>query len=163
MKNDGFYGAVVESIADGTAITVRTKRASINRAYLKIHGLRDESEVLGHDLDRFVLPEDRRAVTERVLARQRVELQDDIVEYRIRLAERSEPFKPRQSPPFTRESVPQCRLERPCGTTCTLLSSAWQIFHNNKGLPFPTCEWAHLSSRPHQSNAPFFCPATVSP
>lgn len=83
MENEELYRAVVENVADGIAITVRTERVYVNRAYLRIHGLRDVSEAVGHPLDRFIFPEDRQAVTERVLARQRGELQDDIVEYRI--------------------------------------------------------------------------------
>jgi PAS domain S-box-containing protein len=83
MENEDLYRAVVENVADGIAITVRTERVYVNQAYLTIHGLRDASEVVGHPLDRFVVPEDQRAVTERVLARQKGELRDDMVEYGI--------------------------------------------------------------------------------
>jgi PAS domain S-box-containing protein len=83
MENEGLYRAVVENVADGIAITVKTERVYVNPAYLTIHGLRDASEAVGHPLDRFVVPEDRQSVTERVLARQKGEFQDDIVEYRI--------------------------------------------------------------------------------
>jgi PAS domain S-box-containing protein len=74
---------VVESVADGIAITMRTERVFVNQAFLAIHGLRDASEVVGHPTDQFVFPEDRQAVRERVLARQRGEPLDDLVEYRI--------------------------------------------------------------------------------
>src|SRR5271169_2824949 len=84
LENERLYRAVVESVADGIAITVKTERVFVNRAFLAIHGLRDASEVVGHPLDQFVFPEDQKAVRERVLARQRGESLDDIVEYRIR-------------------------------------------------------------------------------
>jgi PAS domain S-box-containing protein len=74
---------VVESVADGIAITMRTERIFVNQAFLAIHGLREASEVVGHPTDQFVIPEDRQAVRERVLARQRGESLDDLVEYRI--------------------------------------------------------------------------------
>lgn len=83
MESKDLYQAVVENVADGIAITVGTERVYVNQAYLRIHGLQDISEAVGFRLDRFILPEDRRAVTERILARQRGELKDDIVEYRI--------------------------------------------------------------------------------
>ncbi len=83
FEHDELYRAVVENVADGIAITVNTERVFVNKAFLTIHGLRDASEVVGHPLDQFVLPEDREAVRERNLARQRGERPDDVVEYRI--------------------------------------------------------------------------------
>ncbi len=32
----------------------------MNKAFLTIHGLREVSEVVGHPLDQFVVPEDKR-------------------------------------------------------------------------------------------------------
>ncbi|HAR97211.1 MAG TPA: hypothetical protein DCR97_14810 [Deltaproteobacteria bacterium] len=87
MENDDLYRAVVENVADGIAITVGTERVYVNPAYLAIHGLREVSEVVGHPLDKFVVPEDRQSVTTRVIARQKGQLQDDIVEYRIMRAD----------------------------------------------------------------------------
>ena len=84
FEKEELYRAVVESVADGIAITVNTERVFVNRAFLAIHGLKDASEIVGHPLDQPVLPEDRESVTERVLARQRGELVDELVEYRIR-------------------------------------------------------------------------------
>jgi PAS domain S-box-containing protein len=83
LENEELYRAVVESVADAIAITVKTERVFVNRAFLAIHGLRDASEVVGHPLDQFIFPEDREGVTERVLARQRGEPLNDLVEYRI--------------------------------------------------------------------------------
>ncbi len=83
LETERLYRAVVESVADGIAITMRTERVFVNQAFLSIHGLRDVSEVVGHPIDQFVLPEDLRAVKERVLARQRGESLDELVEYRI--------------------------------------------------------------------------------
>ncbi|HVN96239.1 MAG TPA: ATP-binding protein [Syntrophorhabdaceae bacterium] len=83
FENEELYAAIVQSIADGVAITVNTERVFVNRAFLAIHGLASDSEVVGHPLEQFVVPEDRDAVRERVLARQRGEHPDNIVEYRI--------------------------------------------------------------------------------
>lgn len=83
MKSKDLYRAVVENVADGIAITVGAERVYVNEAYLRIHGLTDASEAVGFHLDRFIVPEDRRAVTERILARQTGELQNDMIEYRI--------------------------------------------------------------------------------
>jgi PAS domain S-box-containing protein len=83
LEHERLYRAVVESVADGIAITRRTERVFVNQAFLAIHGLRDASEVVGHSTDQFIFPEDRQAVRERLLARQRGESVDDLVEYRI--------------------------------------------------------------------------------
>jgi len=83
LEDEELYRAVVETIADGIAITVNTERVFVNRAFLAIHGLRDASEIVGHPLDGPVVPEEREAVKKRVLARQRGETLDSIVEYRI--------------------------------------------------------------------------------
>ncbi len=84
LEDEELYRAVVENIADGIAITVNTERVFVNKAFLTIHGLREVSEVVGHPLDQFVVPEDKRVVTERVLARQRGESFANLVEYRIK-------------------------------------------------------------------------------
>jgi PAS domain S-box-containing protein len=83
LESEELYRAVVESVADGIAITVKTERVFVNRAFLAIHGLRDASEVVARPLDQFILPEDRKSVRDRVLARQRGEPLNDLVEYRI--------------------------------------------------------------------------------
>ncbi len=83
LETEKLNRAVVESVADGIAITMRTERVFVNRAFLAIHGLRDASEVVGHPIDQFVFPEDRKEVRERTLARQSGESLDDLVEYRI--------------------------------------------------------------------------------
>lgn len=81
--DEELYMAMVENIADGIAITVKTERVFVNRAFLAIHGLGSESEVVGRPLEEFVFREDREVVRERTLARQRGEHPDDVVEYRI--------------------------------------------------------------------------------
>jgi PAS domain S-box-containing protein len=65
--DEELYMAMVENIADGIAITVKTERVFVNRAFL----------------EEFVFREDREVVRERTLARQRGEHPDDVVEYRI--------------------------------------------------------------------------------
>jgi PAS domain-containing protein len=59
FENEELYRAVVEGIADGIAIAVKTKRVLVNRAFPSIHGLREPSEVVGHPLGQFIIPEDR--------------------------------------------------------------------------------------------------------
>ncbi len=81
--DEELYTAMVENIADGIAITVKTERVFVNKAFLTIHGLSSGSEVVGRPLEEFVFHEDREAVRERTLARQRGEHPDDVVEYRI--------------------------------------------------------------------------------
>jgi len=83
FEHEDLYRAVVENIADGIAITAKTERVFVNRAFLTIHGLRDASEVVGHPLDQFVIPEERDAMRQRTLARQQGKPRKDIVEYRI--------------------------------------------------------------------------------
>lgn len=83
LENQELYRAVVENIADGIAITVKTERVFVNQAFLAIHGLRDASEVLGRPLDELVIPEDRQSVRARALARQRGEVVEELVEFRI--------------------------------------------------------------------------------
>ncbi len=83
LETERLYRAMVESVADGIAITMRTERVFVNQAFLSIHGLRDVSEVVGHPIDQFVLPVELHAVKERVLGRQRGESLDELVEYRI--------------------------------------------------------------------------------
>ncbi len=81
--NEELYRTVVENIADGIAITIEAERVFVNKAFLAIHGLRDASEVVGHPLDQFVIPEDRQIMRERTLARLRGESFRNIVEYGI--------------------------------------------------------------------------------
>jgi PAS domain S-box-containing protein len=80
---DEFYRAVVENVADGIAITVRSERVFVNDAFLAIHGLQAASEVVGHPIGQFVIEEDRGDVLERVSARLKGERRDKLVEYRI--------------------------------------------------------------------------------
>ncbi len=83
-ESEELHRAVVENIADGIAITVSTERVFVNKGFLQIHGLEDSSQVLGLPVDRFILEEDKETVRERVLARQRGQSFENLVEYRIR-------------------------------------------------------------------------------
>lgn len=78
------YRALVENSADAISLVVGTTRVFVNRAFLAIHGLDDRSQVEGHPLDKYVLPEDRPLVRERAAARQRGEPVPKLNEYRIR-------------------------------------------------------------------------------
>ena len=70
-ESEEHYRAVIENVADAIVINVGTNRVFVNKAFLKLHGLDDVSQVLGMPLDQFIVPEDRQLVSERTLARQR--------------------------------------------------------------------------------------------
>lgn len=84
QQSEELYRAVVENVADAIAITVETERVFVNGAFLRIHGLSDASEVLGHPIDQFIVEEDREEVTKRAVGRQHGLPVKDINEYRIR-------------------------------------------------------------------------------
>jgi len=75
---------VVESVADGIAITVGTTRSFVDKAFLNIHGLKDASEVIGLPVDQFILPEYRKLARSRILAREHSDPVKTIVEYEIK-------------------------------------------------------------------------------
>jgi len=83
-ESEALYRAVVESVADGIAITVGTTRSFVNRAFLDIHGLKDASEVVGLPVDQFILPEYKELVRSRILAREHGDPVKTIVEYEIK-------------------------------------------------------------------------------
>jgi len=69
FEDEELYMAMVENIADGIAITVKTERVFVNRAFLAIHGLGSESEVVGRPLMSLCSVKTVKCV-ERTLARQ---------------------------------------------------------------------------------------------
>ena len=77
-------GIVAENMAEGVSVAVGTERVYVNKAFLDIFGLQDESEVIGQSINQFIVPEDKERVAETWLARQRGEQVPDWVEYRIR-------------------------------------------------------------------------------
>ncbi len=83
-ESEEHYRAVIENVADAIVINVGTNRVFVNKAFLKLHGLDDVSQVLGTPLDQFIVPEDRQLVSERTLARQRGQPVPGVYEYRIR-------------------------------------------------------------------------------
>ncbi len=83
-ESEEHYRAVIENVADAIVINVGTNRVFVNKAFLKLHGLDDVSQVLGMPLDQFIVPEDRQLVSERTLARQRGQPVPGVYEYRIR-------------------------------------------------------------------------------
>ncbi len=83
-ESEEHYRAVIENVADAIVINVDTNRVFVNKAFLKLHGLDDVSQVLGTPLDQFIVPEDRQLVSERTLARQRGQPVPGVYEYRIR-------------------------------------------------------------------------------
>lgn len=78
------YKAVVDTVADAIVINVGTQRVFVNKAFLKLHGLDSESQVVGTRLDQFIVPEDRQLVSERTLAPQQDQPVPGVYEYRVR-------------------------------------------------------------------------------
>ncbi len=77
------YKAAFDNVADAIVINVGSRRVLMNRAFLTLHGLTDESEVSGLPLDHFVVPEDRPIVGDYMAARERGEPVPGVFEYRI--------------------------------------------------------------------------------
>ncbi len=86
-ETEEHYAAIIENVADAIVINVGTERVFVNKAFLKLLGVDDASQVLGTPLDQFIVPEDRQLVSERTLARQRGHPVPGIYEYRIRRAD----------------------------------------------------------------------------
>jgi len=83
QESEKLYRTLVESVADGIAITVGTDRVFVNKAFLDIHGLKDRSQVIGVPVDHFILPEYKEAVRKRILAREEGHDVETVVEYKI--------------------------------------------------------------------------------
>ena len=81
---DDAYRAVVDNVSDGIAINVGSTRVFVNRAFLTIHGMNDESQAIGSEVDQFVVAEDKGSVRNRTLARQRGRALSPTHEFRIR-------------------------------------------------------------------------------
>jgi diguanylate cyclase (GGDEF)-like protein/PAS domain S-box-containing protein len=78
------YENIVEHIADAVVINLGDKRVFVNQAYLRLHGLTDKAEALGRPVDHFVVPDDRKLVASRTVARQEGRSVPPTYEYRIR-------------------------------------------------------------------------------
>jgi PAS domain S-box-containing protein len=98
--------AVVDTVADAIVINVGTKRVFINNAFLELHGLDDESQVLGTRLDQFIVPEDRQLVSERTLARQQDQAVPGVYEYRFRRSDGEVRTVETSAAPITYEGHP---------------------------------------------------------
>ena len=83
-KFGAHYKAAFDNVADAIVINVGIERVLMNQAFLDLHGLKDESELVGLPLDHFVIVEDRPMVREQTLARERGETVPGVYEYRIR-------------------------------------------------------------------------------
>ena len=83
-SDEAHYKAAFDNVADAIVINVGRRRVLMNRAFLKLHGLADESEVSGLPLDHFVVPEDRPIVGDYMAARERGEPVPGVFLYRIR-------------------------------------------------------------------------------
>ena len=83
-SDEAHYKAAFDNVADAIVINVGRRRVLMNRAFLTLHGLADESEVSGLPLDHFVVPEDRPIVGDYMAARERGEPVPGVFLYRIR-------------------------------------------------------------------------------
>ena len=81
--DDELLSTAFGMIPDAVVVNVGTKRVFANASYLKLVGAKDEVEVVGKDLDEFVVPEDAKRVRERTLARQNGKDVPEAYEYRI--------------------------------------------------------------------------------
>ncbi len=82
-KYGAHYKAAFDNVADAIVINVGIERVLMNQAFLDLHGLRDESELVGLPLDHFVIAEDRPRVRDQTLARERGETVPGVYQYRI--------------------------------------------------------------------------------
>ncbi|MFH1486933.1 MAG: PAS domain S-box protein, partial [Chloroflexota bacterium] len=78
---------VVERATDGIAISIEGKRVFVNKAFLAIHGLQDESQAIGTSFDFFALPEDRHLLRDRYRVLLKDRTVSGLMEYRIRRAD----------------------------------------------------------------------------
>ncbi len=81
---EAHYKAAFDNVADAIVINVGTRRVLMNRAFLELHGLADESQAAGVPLNHFVVPDDRPMIAEYMAARERGEPVPGVIEYRIR-------------------------------------------------------------------------------
>ncbi|MCZ6490266.1 MAG: PAS domain S-box protein [Acidobacteria bacterium] len=79
-----YHSVIIENVADAIVINVGTQRVFVNKAFVKLLGLDEKSQVLGTPLEQFIVPEDRQLVSERTLARQQGRSVPGVYEYRIR-------------------------------------------------------------------------------
>jgi PAS domain S-box-containing protein len=86
-ESEQIYRAVVENVADGILINVGSTRRFANKAFLRMHGVQDLSEVIDKPSDQFVVAGEKSMVRERTLARQRGENVPAVYEYHIRRAD----------------------------------------------------------------------------
>ena len=63
-ESEELYRAVVENLYDSISIRSRGRIVFVNKAFLDLHGLEDESEVIGLSQDHFIHPDDREMVRE---------------------------------------------------------------------------------------------------
>ena len=82
-SDEAQYKAVFDNVADAIVINVGRRRVLMNRAFLALYGLTDESHVSELPLDHFVIPEDRPMIADYMAARERGEPVPGIIEYRI--------------------------------------------------------------------------------
>ena len=83
-SDEAHYKAAFDNVADAIVINVGRQRVLMNRAFLALHGLTDESEVSGVPLDHFVVPEDRPIIGDYMAARERGEPVPGVFRYRIK-------------------------------------------------------------------------------
>lgn len=82
-ESEELYRAVVENMTEAISLHADGIRVFVNRAFLDIHGLQDNSQAIGKPQLQFVHPEDMKMMEERLRASQRGESVPSANEYRI--------------------------------------------------------------------------------
>lgn len=84
QEAESIYRTLVQNAGDAIALTVAGQRVFVNQAFLDIHGLEHEHEVIGVAVNHFVVPEDRERVHVYAMARQNHQDVRSVIEYRVR-------------------------------------------------------------------------------
>jgi diguanylate cyclase (GGDEF)-like protein/PAS domain S-box-containing protein len=66
--------AALDSLGDAVSVVIGATRVYVNDAYLRLYGLTDRSQAVGHRIDDHVPPDQRAAIVSRALAIQRGEI-----------------------------------------------------------------------------------------
>lgn len=77
------YRAVVDNILDAIVINQDGKRVFCNKAFLDLLGIEDMAEAIGQSDDLYIVPEDRKLVSERTAQRQLGAIVPSMYEYRV--------------------------------------------------------------------------------
>lgn len=80
---EAFYKTLIDNLTDGIAISIDRRKIFINKALLRIYGLRHFPEASGHSLERSIHPEDRETVRTKLSLWFQEEIKMGAFEYRV--------------------------------------------------------------------------------